>query len=153
MAFTISPHVTFDDRSNFIPRFLGSLDGASHLVNTLYPGNTSSAGQQAAVTRCINQQASDPCINWIKVSESADGEIVGMTQICLLDCEAARREMIEEDVELEAAKGSWESEEEEAYAGEVYRKFMRARREVLRKEVAPIICEWPLCKLCGRTDE
>jgi hypothetical protein len=142
MSFHISPNVTFDDISNFIPQLLGSLNGTSPLVNTLYPGNTTCAGQQAAVTRLINQQASDPCIKWIKVSDSEEnGNILAMTQLCLLDCEAARREMIEEDIEIEAARGSWGNEEEEEYASEVYKAFMEPRRDLLREEAAPVLCE------------
>ncbi|KAH7112550.1 hypothetical protein B0J11DRAFT_619657 [Dendryphion nanum] len=141
MAFQLSPTVTPSDLSTFIPQLFNTIAGRSHLLNTLYPDNATVDGQNAAVTRFINQQASYPCIKWLKVIDlEANGDIVAVSQWYIIDSEVARQEIIEEDTEIEDGNEAWSDVEEQAVARAVYRAFKRERREVARKERLPILC-------------
>jgi hypothetical protein len=110
-------------------------------VDTCWPNGDKPEALQLHASGFIAHKGFDPTVKWSKVTDTATGEIIGVAQWLIITDQKPP------EFDFDGPPGTWENDTEKKYAQEIYRSFVRHRRELMRKEELPIVGKWR----CRRT--
>ena len=103
-----------------------------HYINVVYPHHDTPEGRARHADRLLAMKHADPTTHWLKVVENSTGKIIG---------QAMWQIYREKPPEVPLAGDVWDTEDDKAYAQDLYRAYRIPRRAVIRAATGPVCCE------------
>jgi hypothetical protein len=128
-------HALVTDNSDFY-KFAPLMFEAIHpngFVDACWPNNLDEKAQQLHASGFIAHKGFDPTVQWTKVTDTETGEIIGVAQWLVL------KDQKPPEFDFDGPPGTWKDDTEKLYAQDIYRSFVRHRRDVIRNEELPIV--------------
>lgn len=123
-----------DDFGSMIHLMFDAMGGGSQFVNAVYPHNTTTEGRKKHAQTLLYLKSIDPSQRWLKVIDTALGQIIGIAQWHVYDGPKPP------EVELDGPPGTWDTDEDKEWAQALFRSFMEDRRRVIREATGPVMC-------------
>ncbi|KAJ4345861.1 uncharacterized protein N0V89_011996 [Didymosphaeria variabile] len=106
------------------------------MFEAIHPnGNLTPEAQTLHASGFIAHKGFDPTVQWVKVTDTGTGEIIGVAQWLIIKDEKPP------EFDFDGPPGTWKDEKEKLYAQDIYRSFVRYRRDVIRNNDLPIVGE------------
>ncbi|KAF2008735.1 hypothetical protein BU24DRAFT_359683 [Aaosphaeria arxii CBS 175.79] len=102
-------------------------------VDACWPRNLAPEAQSVHASGFIAHKGFDPTVQWVKVTDTGTGDIIGVSQWLIIKDEKPP------EFDFDGPPGTWKDEKERLYAQDIYRSFVRYRRDVLRSNNLPIV--------------
>ena len=106
----------------------------SQFVNAVYPHNMTKEGQEKHCQTLLFVKSIDPSQRWLKATDNATGDIVGVAQWNVYDGPKPP------EIELDGPDGIWDTQDDKEWAQALFRAFMEYRRKVIREATGPVMC-------------
>ncbi|MCJ1416060.1 hypothetical protein MMC32_002395 [Xylographa parallela] len=100
-------------------------------ISVLFPNHTTTTGRAQGAERLLQMKQNDPHARFLKVTDTATGEIVGQAIWLIYN---------DHEEELELSGDYWQNEEDRHYAAELHRGYLAPRRNVIRRAKGPVVC-------------
>ncbi|KAL9116194.1 MAG: hypothetical protein Q9227_000565 [Pyrenula ochraceoflavens] len=112
-----------------------AMQGGSQFVNAVYPHNMTKAGRDKHRQTFLYLKNIDPSQKWLKVTDTATNEIIGVANWQVYDKEKPP------EAPLDGPDGTWDDEHEKEWAQAMFAAYMEDRRRVIREATGPVLCE------------
>jgi len=100
-------------------------------ISVIFPNHKTINGRAQGAERLLQMKQNDPHSRFMKVTDTATGQIVGQATWLIYNDHA-------EEVEL--CGDYWQNEEDRQYAAQLYRGYLAPRRDVIRSAKGPVVC-------------
>ena len=117
-----------------MPVMFGAMAERSQFVNAVYPHNMTPEGQEKHRQTFLFLKGIDPSQRWLKATDNATGEIVGVAQWNVFDGPKPP------EIELDGPPGTWDTQDDKEWAQALFRAYMEDRRKVIREATGPVMC-------------
>ena len=131
--FDIAECTDADISMSMMALIFDGMAGQNHFINAIRPHNMTSLGREKAREDYLHMKRLDPSSRWIKASERATGELVGMAQWNVYEDKPPEKD-------LDGPPGKWDTEDDKEWAVELFRSNVSHRRKVLRETSGPVVC-------------
>lgn len=115
---------------------LSTAFGTEHeYINVVFPAHDTPAGKVTGGERMLQIRHADPNSTFLKVTDPAIGEIIGI----------AKWNIYDGSIPPENGLGTtefWDSKEMACYADAMYRLYLEERRAAIRESEGHLVCVW-----------
>lgn len=112
----------------------GAMKGMSQFVNAVYPHNETKEGRDKHRQTFLYIKSIDPSQRWLKVTNTATNEIIGVANWQVYDKEKPL------ETPLDGPEGTWDNQDEKEWAQALFDAYMEDRRKVIREATGPVMC-------------
>jgi hypothetical protein len=102
-------------------------------VDACWPNNLDAEAQKLHASGFAFHKSMDSTVTWTKVTDTETNEIIGVAQWFIL------KDQKPPEFDFDGPPGTWENDTEKEYAQDIYRSFVRPRRELIRNEELPLV--------------